>query len=698
VAASDAKQRLDRGLGLGAVFAIATGSTLSSGFFLLPGIAFAQVGPAMVLCYFLAMLPLLPGVLSKAELATAMPRAGSEYFYMDRALGPLVGTVAGLGTWAALVLKAAFALVGMGAYLRLLVPGAPVLTMAVAAAVACGVVNWLGVRKTGAVQLVLVAVLLGLLAVFAAVGLREVEPQRFTPFFVGGWEAVAATVGMVCVSYVGVSQVTGVSEEIARPGRTIPLGMFLALGTAAMVFVSGTAVMVGVVPPEELRGNLTPVAAAAGALGGPWATAALSVGALLAFASVANGGILSASRYPLAMSRDQLLPPTFQRIGRRRTPTVAIIATTAAVVGCVTLLDPTRIAKLASSFQLLLFASNCVAVIVMRESRILSYDPDYRTPLYPWVQVVGILAPLWLIVEMGEFALLFSFGLIGVGALWYFHYARHRVARSGAVYHVFERWGQTVDESLDPELRTIMKEKGLREGDPFDQVVAAAEVLDLAGPVAFDEVVDRASERLAARLGVDPGELSEGFREGTRVGATPVAGGAALPHLRIDGLPRPALALVRVANGVAEDATAGGPWGEHPPHDAIRALFFLVSPEDEPAQHLRMLAEIAGRVDDAGFTHEWMAARGECGLKEILLRHDRFLSLSLAAGTPTAELVDRRLRDLRLPRGCLIAVIHREGESLVPDGSTVLLAGDRITVIGSPRGVRQLADRFGPGE
>jgi hypothetical protein len=169
----------------------------------------------------------------------------------------------------------------------------------------------------------------------------------------------------------------------------------------------------------------------------------------------------------------------------------------------------------------------------------------------------------------------------------------------------------------------------------------------------------------------------------------------ALPHLRLEGLDGPALVLVRVANGLADERAPDGPWGEHPPRDPVRALFFLASPERDPAQHLRLLAEIAGRVDDDSFLHEWLAAGGERQLKEIMLRHDRFLSLSVERGRRSGELIERRVRELRLPRGCLIAVIHREGETLVPDGGTVLREGDRITVIGSPRGVRQLTERFG---
>ena len=112
------------------VYAIATGTTLSAGFFLLPGIAFNEAGPAVVLSYLIAAIPLIPAMFSMAELATAMPRAGGAYYFLDRSMGPFVGTIGGMGTWLALVLKTAFALIGMGAYLRIFWPNVPVVTLA----------------------------------------------------------------------------------------------------------------------------------------------------------------------------------------------------------------------------------------------------------------------------------------------------------------------------------------------------------------------------------------------------------------------------------------------------------------------------------------------------------------------------------------------------------------------------------------
>ncbi|MDY0169165.1 MAG: amino acid permease [Thermoguttaceae bacterium] len=97
--------KLKRNLGLLDVFCIASGAMISSGIFVLPGLAHAQAGPAVVVSYFLAGLLASVGLLNVAELATAMPRAGGDYFFVTRTLGPAVGTIGGLLTWFSLSLK-----------------------------------------------------------------------------------------------------------------------------------------------------------------------------------------------------------------------------------------------------------------------------------------------------------------------------------------------------------------------------------------------------------------------------------------------------------------------------------------------------------------------------------------------------------------------------------------------------------------
>ena len=698
---ADSSPRLKKTLTLFDVYAISTGAMFSSGFFLLPGLATAQAGPATVLAYFLAGVLILPAMFSAAELSTAMPKAGGAYYFLDRSLGPLAGTVGGLGTWLALILKSAFALVGMGAYLVFFLD-VPMKPLAVALTVAFAVLNIVGAKETSGLQRVFVTVLVGVLAFFVVQGLVAVGAmesgevaRQFTPFLPFGTEGLLSTIGLVFVSYAGLTKVASVAEEVQDPDRNLPLGMVLSLATATFIYCVGVFIMIAVLEPGELRSDLTPVATAAEQffdwLPEPWGLWLIVVAAVAAFASTGNAGIMSASRYPLAMARDRLVSPRLGAVGRFGTPTVAIVVTAAVMVFVILALDVEGIAKLASAFQLFLFGLLNLAVIVMRESRIAGYVPGYRSPWYPWVQIVGVISPLFLIAELGLLAIALSLVLVVLGVAWYAYYVAPNpdVMREGAIYHLFARLGQRRYEGLDGELRTILKDKGLRDETPFEHLVTRATALDVADGASFEDVIREASARLATLSGLAADRLAQGFLDGSRTGATPVSRGAALPHLRLPEVDRPELVIVRSRAGLAVPTDTTG--DERPDSSAlVHAVFFLLSPETPPGRHLRTLASIASRIDEATFIDAWRDAATEQDLKETLIHNDRVLALTLRAGGPTADLVGRALRDVQLPTGVLVALVHRDGQITVPSGATVLAEGDRLTVLGEPGAIRRL--------
>lgn len=700
-----ASTRLRKELGLFDVYALSTGAMFSAGFFLLPGLAAAKTGPSVVLAYVLAGLLLVPALLSLAELSTAMPRAGGIYFALDRALGPLMGTVGGFGTWLSIVFKSAFALIGMGAYLALFVD-VPIRPVAMAATAGIVVLNLVGVRETTRLQRVLVIGVLIVLGLFVLQGLEAILGGRVRtvgpaidagPFFSHGATGFVATVGFVIVSFAGLLKVASISEEISNPDRNIPLGMSLSLGTAILVYALGVFIMVRVLPAPELYADLTPVASAGARvfhwLPESWGVGLIVIAATLAFAAMANAGLMSASRYPMAMARDHLLPRPFAKLGPLHTPTASILLTGAVMALVLALLDVESVAKLASALMLLVFALVNLAVIVMRETRIASYDPGYRSRGYPWVQLVGLLAPIWLIVEMGHAAFLFTLAMVSLAMAWYFWYARERVARGGAIFHVFERLGRQRFDGLDRELRGILKEKGIRPEDPFDDVVSRAMVIDAADALDFDDVVFMACGRIAERIGLDDQELRERFFMGTRLGDTPVAHGVALPHLRLPDLEDPEMVLVRSRAGLRAGSAADALAAVH--YTArIHACVFLVSPEDDPGRHLRILAEIAGRVDQPEFMERWLAA-DEPDLPAVLLGEQHMLTLVVQPESGAAPLLGAWVRDLDMPHGSLIAVIHRAGKVVVPRGDTRIAADDRLTIIGDPVGIRELEARYG---
>jgi len=249
---------LKRELGLAHVFAIASGSMISSGLFILPGLASAKAGPAVVLSYLIAGMFALPTMLSKAELTTAMPRAGGDYFYISRSMGWSVGTIGGFASWLSLSLKGAFALTGMAAYAAILTR-LPIELIAATFCVVFVVLNLVGVKQAATSQVVLVAGLLAALFYFIFHGIPSVDVHRFSPFAPHGAGAVFATAGFVFISYGGLTKVASVAEEVRRPGVNLPLGMILAFVAVTALYGAVVFVAVGLLPGAELHSSLTPI-------------------------------------------------------------------------------------------------------------------------------------------------------------------------------------------------------------------------------------------------------------------------------------------------------------------------------------------------------------------------------------------------------------------------------------------------------
>ena len=265
--------------------------------------------------------------------------------------------------------------------------------------------------------------------------------------------------------------------------------------------------------------------------------------------------------------------------------------------------------------------------------------------------------------------------------------------REGAIFHVFERLGRQRYEGLDRELREIMKERGPREADPFD------ELLDRSACAGY-EGARRLRGFGGPRRRIDwlwtcpllRANCPSGFLQGTLMGATPVSHGAALPHMRSNLLDHSFVLLARVKKGVrfGDDARGVGQDVDEP----VRAVFFIVSPEADPGRHLRILAQIARRVDQESFMQEWLGAASEEELKEALFRNERMLVMTLARDQSGSDLIGLQLRELSLPDGTLIAMLRRGDELVFPRGDTALFEGDRITVIGRADGISVLRERY----
>lgn len=697
------KDKLNKELGLVDVFVLSTGAMFSSGFFLLPGLAAFHTGSSVFVSYFVAALLIMPAMFSIAELSTALPRAGGVYFMLDRSLGPMMGTVGGIGTFLALVLKTAFALVGIGAYASIFYD-LPIKIVASLLTIVFMVLNLLGAKKTAGLQRFLVFFLIAVLVLFMVEGLREVfsigaqnlVDTKLRPFATDGIEGILSTAGFVFVAYLGLTQVASVAEEIKNPERNIPLGMILSLIVTTVIYVVGVFIMVGVLPTVDFFKDLTPVWTASQAVfkwipakyGGLLVVAA----AIAAFASTGNGGLMSASRYPMAMARDRVIPRFFTRLNSFKTPIYSILATSALMLFFILVLSEEGIAKMASAFQLVIFILVNFAVIVMRNSRIQSYDPGYHSPLFPWMQIFGILTSLLLIIYMGWGPAIFTMGVVVFAMIWYYYYTRKYVKREGAIYHWFALLGQKQHIGLENEFLFILKEKGLREGDPFDEMVVQAEITQLKERVvSFNSLVGHVSESMAKKLDrFSAKDIKQELLEVTAIDPALVIPRVSILHGKFEGIDTPLLHIVTSEVGVEKPVEKG----EISSKDNIRVFFLLLSPIDNPKLQLRLLSRIMDIVEREKFVETICDISNEREIKEYLLHNDRYITLELIGDSSTEDLIGKMLKEVRFPHDVLVAMVQRKEKIITPKGDTELEEGDIITIIGEPKGIKSLFMKY----
>ena len=613
------QQKLKKELGLLDIFCIASGAMISSGLFILPALAYAKAGPAVIFSYILAGILALPAVLTKAELATAMPKAGGTYFFIERSMGAPIGTIGGFASWFSLSFKSAFALMGIGIFASLINPSITEIDIKLIACLCClffMFINILGVKEAGRFQVGLVLFLIGILVFYVARGFIFVEAAKYTPFTPFGVGPVFAMAGLVFVSFGGLTKICCVAEEVKNPGRNIPLGMFLALFVVLFLYAAVVFITVGLLKSGELSNSLAPISLAASTFMGRPGAIILALAALLAFISTANAGILTASRNPMAMSRDCILPKFFQKINRKfKTPHVSIIATTLFMIVIILFLSLENLIKTASTLMILLFMFVNLSLIVMRESKIQSYRPKFHAPLYPWIQILGIIGYGFLIFEMGTIPLSITGVFIACALMWYLIYARKRVSRQAALVHVIERITakELVDTTLPDELKDIIVERDKIVEDRFDKLISGSTILDVEGSMKMEEFFNLAAGALSKELRTEEKIIFKALLKREKESSTVIRPGLAIPHIIVEGDHKFRILLARCKKGITFPEAKS----------KVHIVFMLIGSKDERNFHLRALAAIAEIAQGKDFDKRWLSARDEEELRHIILLAER---------------------------------------------------------------------------
>ncbi|MCP2502883.1 MAG: amino acid permease [Candidatus Thalassarchaeaceae archaeon] len=448
---------LERKLGLFSVIILSLSAMLGSGLFVLPSLAMMELGGGgdalggIWLAYLFAALIVLPGAISKSELSSAMPSSGGSYVYIENTFGPLIGTISGLGLWANFMLKSAFALIGFKAYLWV-IEGIVGVTInldyaAMAMLVVIVMINILGVKSIKKVQTPIVLISISyllLICVWALITMdlnwdAALSREAFGP----DWQSFSSTAALVFVSYAGVTKIAAVGGEVKNPGKNMPYGILISLLFSTVLYVFVTLIMAVSVDPSNYvdgtHGREDPVYIFALAVGGETVAAIAAILAVFTMISMSLAGIMASSRFPFAMSRDNLLPSFLEDVhGRFETPHWAIIGTGLSMAAAILFLPVHDVAELASGFKIMVFiVINACVLVLRRSSNSHWYDPKWRSPLFPFFQIFGIVGGLLLIYVMGMKAVIGGSSAIILGTIIYLSYGKKHVNKKITPWNTF---------------------------------------------------------------------------------------------------------------------------------------------------------------------------------------------------------------------------------------------------------------------
>jgi amino acid transporter/nucleotide-binding universal stress UspA family protein len=442
---------LAKDLGPLAALTIGVGTMIGAGIFVLPGDAILRAGSFASVAFVLGGVIAMFTALSASELGTAMPRSGGAYYYVNHALGPLFGSVAGWANWLGLAFASAFYMVGFGRYIARIfdVGGSigvgPVSLSSVTIAALVGgsffvLINYVGAKETGKLQNVIVLILIAILAVFTLLGTLRADPANLpAPSTVG---ETLGTTGFIFVSYLGFVQITSVAEEIQEPGKNLPRAVIGSVVLVTVIYALVLIVMSAAVPQGFIAdlvtdiapGETQPIAVVevGRQLQGALMGGALLFGGLLATASSANASILASSRINFAMGRDRIVTPALNEIHPRfGTPYRAIGITGGLILLFILVGDIALLSGAASGLHLIIYGLLNIALIAMRYVNPEEYQPDFTVPLFPLLPILGTVLSFALLAYVEPDARLLSFGIAAAAIVWYLLYARSRTEKQG---------------------------------------------------------------------------------------------------------------------------------------------------------------------------------------------------------------------------------------------------------------------------
>ncbi|NQY34857.1 MAG: amino acid permease [Alteromonadaceae bacterium] len=429
-------------LGFWTATSLVTGNMIGSGIFLLPS-ALALYGGISIFGWIFSAAGSLALAYVFAKLAKYVRGSGGPYVYTRAAFGDLLGFSVAWGYWICMIAANAAIAIALVSYLSVFFPSLETQGITTACVTLfllwfLVLVNLLGIKQAGRVQLITTIIKLLPLIAIALMGLFYLNTEHFSPWNLSelsDTSAVSASAALTMWAFLGLESANNLAEEVVEPEKNIPRAALLGTLIAAFVYILGSIAVMGLVDPQTLAQSRAPFADAAAIMWGNWGYFAIALCAVISCFGALNGWTLCIGQIPMAVAKDGMFPKTFAEQSARGVPAKGIIISTlfASLLVLMNYSDSlveqfTFIILLATFATVLPYLLCSIAHLFMSSK---TTSELYSTPANTIITFSAIIFSCWIIMNIGSETIMLGSLLLLAGVPFYFWMKAGKKTRQG---------------------------------------------------------------------------------------------------------------------------------------------------------------------------------------------------------------------------------------------------------------------------
>jgi amino acid transporter/Trk K+ transport system NAD-binding subunit len=663
-----------RDIGLFVAVMIGIGAMMGPGIFALPGELAHMVGPLGVFAYLAMGLLVCLTALSYSELGAAIPLAGGGYSFAHRVLPRPVAFLAGWLFWIGNTLACAMYVVIFALTVRAYFwPSANIAAIALTTTIVFGLVNLRGMSAALKLITVMNVVELAVLVGVAAWGSAYFEQANYTPLAPEGFGPFLPAMALISISYVGFDLITVAAEEIIDPARTIPRAIFITMGVGIVLYFVVVGVMFGVLDAEEIAGSDVPFILVAEHVLGPWGRWAGIIATIMASLSAFSVTLGASARVLFALGRDKHFPAVFTRVHKRyQTPHIALLACVV-IVGLTSASGIVKFIASVADFGYLLGLGivNYAAFALRRKMP--NLRRPFKMPLSPYLPIAGMVT-CWAVVPFLEVkSLSLGAALVAVGTVLYLSRSANRAGLPSPM------------DGLT-RLRRLLSRKGPR-----------MRVLIIGGSHQGQSIAERLLAKDEHRVVFRQAEHQLTFVEEDEDVCDVLEKRFSVPVFQGDGTKQAVLQQVGRGNiDVAVAATNDDGQNVIAALQAKRMGIDRVIAIVQDQEYLPLLKENDVVVISAPWATAAMVENflDRPGVSELFDISGGDASLVGMVVPENAVVAGQAIKDIAVPKECVVSAIIRRGQVVVPRGETVIEEADHVVFVGPSSANKTALDLF----